>query len=153
MGRLIKNHWARLVTLTAAAYQVTAAVEAFFWPKILWDFATQSLDKAVKPVPVLQLLNLAMGLAVLAWEWPLHFVAGSRLHRSIAARLVAMPLVALTAALIYQGGDASIYYTIAFLVYLYAYREGEIIPPEPWQIVSRLAARAEAPAQPHDDSP
>ncbi|KAK4243575.1 hypothetical protein C7999DRAFT_44648 [Corynascus novoguineensis] len=135
MARLIKNHWARLVILTAAAYQVAAAVEAFFWPKILWDFATKSLDKAVKPIPVLQLLNLAMGLAVLAWEWPLDFVAGSRLHRSIVARLVAMPLVALAAALIYQGANASIYYIIAFLVYLYAYREGEIIHPEPWRIV------------------
>jgi hypothetical protein len=146
-------------------------VEAFFWPKILWDFATKSLDKAVKPVPILQLLNLAMGLAILAWEWPLDFIAGSRLHRSIVVRLVTMPPAALAAALIYQGANASIYYIIAFLVYLYAYMEGEvcsvslslrlykdtkfllqIIHPEPWRIVSSLAACTEVPARPYDDS-
>jgi hypothetical protein len=139
-------------------------VEAFFWPKILWDFATKSLDKGVKPVPALQLLNLVMGLAILTWEWPLDFVAGSRLHRSVVARLVAMPLVALAAALLYQGGNASIYYIIAFSIYIYAYMEGEvssaslslrlytytklllqIINPEPWQTISKLATPAKAP--------
>ena len=41
--------------------QIAAAVEGFFWPKIFWDFATTNLDPVVKPVPVLQLLNLFFG--------------------------------------------------------------------------------------------
>ncbi|KAG8408087.1 hypothetical protein J3459_018185 [Metarhizium acridum] len=54
MGRLIKNHLGRLIILTAAAYQVGAAIEGFIWPKIFWDFLTKNLDPAVKPIPILQ---------------------------------------------------------------------------------------------------
>ena len=71
MGKLIKNHWARLIILTAAAYQVLAAICAFFWPKIFWDFLTTNLDHAVRPVPVLQIINLLLGLGAIALEWPL----------------------------------------------------------------------------------
>jgi len=62
MGKLIKNHWARLIVLTAAVYQVAAALEGFFWPKIFWDFLTKNLDVAVKPFPILQIINLLMGI-------------------------------------------------------------------------------------------
>jgi hypothetical protein len=79
MGRLIKNHWGRLIILTAAACmlpaqhcqleagadriqtdQVASAVEGFIWPKVFWDFISRNLDAAVAPVPVLQILNLIM---------------------------------------------------------------------------------------------
>ncbi|KAK7619063.1 hypothetical protein IWX50DRAFT_641846 [Phyllosticta citricarpa] len=85
MGKLIKNHWARLIMLTAAAYQVGASIEGFFWPKIFWDFLTRNLDGAVKPVPALQIINLLLGLLGFAWEWPLSLLAGSALHRSMEA--------------------------------------------------------------------
>lgn len=145
MGRLIKNHWARLIVLTAAicaylhAYlqslliqlttridQVAAALEGFFWPKIFWDFVTKTLDGAVKPIPILQSINLVMGFFMLAWEWPLGFLAGTALHRSIEARLVILPLVALAAALLYQATNPAIYYTIGMGVYFWAYSEGEV---------------------------
>ncbi len=71
MGKLIKNHWARLIILTASAYQVLAAIEGFFWPKFFWDFLTTNLDHAVRPIPVLQILNLLLGILGLCWEWPL----------------------------------------------------------------------------------
>lgn len=71
MGRLIKNHWARLVTLTAAVCQTAAGLHGIFWPKIFWDFLTTNLDGAVKPVPILQIINILLGLAVFALEWPL----------------------------------------------------------------------------------
>ncbi|KAL1880193.1 hypothetical protein VTK73DRAFT_6224 [Phialemonium thermophilum] len=137
MGRLIKNHWARLITLTAATYQVGAALEGFFWPKILWDFLTKTLDPAVKPIPILQIINLIMGLAFLALEWPLPFIAGSGIHRSIEARLAALPLVALAAALIYQGTNAALYYLVALVVYFWAYSEGEIVCAKPWTLPQR----------------
>lgn len=71
MGKLIKNHWARLIILTASAYQVLASIEGFFWPKFFWDFLTTNLDHAVRPIPFLQIANLLFGLLGLCWEWPL----------------------------------------------------------------------------------
>jgi len=71
MGKLIKNHWARLIILTASAYQILAALEGFFWPKLFWDFLTTNLDHAVRPIPILQILNLLLGLLGVCWEWPL----------------------------------------------------------------------------------
>ncbi|KAK1769716.1 hypothetical protein QBC33DRAFT_513199 [Phialemonium atrogriseum] len=137
MGRLIKNHWARLITLSAATYQIAAAIEGFFWPKIFWDFLTRSLDPAVKPIPILQIINLLSGLFLLAWEWPLGFIAGSGIHRSIEARLAALPLVALSAALIYQGTNAALYYVVALVAYFWAYSEGEIVCAKPWTLPQR----------------
>jgi hypothetical protein len=101
-------------------------VEGFFWPKIFWDFMTKTLDPAVKPIPVLQTINLVFGLILLAWEWPLSFLAGSSLHRSLEARLAFLPMSALAAALIYQGTNAAIYQVIGLGVYFWAYSEGEV---------------------------
>ncbi|TVY45116.1 hypothetical protein LOCC1_G002606 [Lachnellula occidentalis] len=137
MGKLIKNHWARLIVLTAAIYQVAAAIEGFFWPKIFWDFLTKNLDGAVKPIPVLQTINLISGLVMLAWEWPLGFLAGTAIHRSIEARLVALPMCALVAALIYQATNPAIYYVIGMGVYFWAYSEGEVVVAKPWSLPRR----------------
>ncbi|KAF2758691.1 PRO41 protein [Pseudovirgaria hyperparasitica] len=139
MGKLIKNHWARLIVLTAAAYQVAASIEGFFWPKIFWDFLTKNLDGAVKPVPALQILNLVLGLFALAFEWPIRPFAGTTIHRSIEARLVIYPLSALCCLLMYQSTNPGIYYTIAMGVYFWAYSEGEIVCPEPWTLPKRSA--------------
>jgi len=137
MGRLIKNHWARLIILSAATYQIAAAVEGYFWPKIFWDFVTKTLDPAVKPIPILQTINLVFGIILLAWEWPLGFLAGSSLHRSLEARLAFLPLTALAAALMYQGTNAAIYQLIGLGVYFWAYSEGEMICAKPWTLPQR----------------
>lgn len=145
MGRLIKNHWARLIMMTAATCksftfrhsltfnftnlnldQIVAAIEGFFWPKIFWDFLTKNLDGAVKPIPILQVLNLVFGLLVLAMEWPLNFFAGTAIHRSIESRLVFLPITILTTILMYQTTNPAIYYTVAMGVYFWAYSEGEV---------------------------
>jgi hypothetical protein len=138
MGRLIKNHWARLIIMTAGAYQVAAALEGFFWPKIFWDFLTKTLDPAVKPLPILQTVNLVMGIFLVALEWPLGFLAGSGIHRSLAFRLAILPLTALASALIYQGTNAALYYLIGMVVYFWAYSEGEIICAKPWTLPQRV---------------
>ncbi|KAK0734142.1 PRO41 protein [Lasiosphaeria miniovina] len=137
MGRLIKNHLARLIILAAATYQVAAAVCGFFWPKILWDFLTKTLDPAVKPIPILQIINLLFGLILLAWEWPVAFIAGSSIHRSLEARLAFLPLTALAAVLLYQGTNAAIYQVVGLGVYFWAYSEGEIICAKPWTLPQR----------------
>jgi hypothetical protein len=131
MGKLIKNHWARLIILTAAIYQCAAALEGFFWPKIFWDFVTKNLDGAVKPFPILQIINLLFGLFGLAWEWPLKALAGTALHRSDEARLVVYPLSALAAALLYQATNPALYYCIGMGVYFWAFSEGEVSPTPP----------------------
>ncbi|KAL0264548.1 hypothetical protein SLS55_000498 [Diplodia seriata] len=137
MGKLIKNHWARLIVLTAAAYQCAAAIEGFFWPKIFWDFLTKNLDGAVKPVPALQIINLILGLIGVCYEWPLSFIAGSGFHRSIPMRLIIYPLSALTSLLLYQGTNAGLYYIIGMIVYFWAYSEGEIVCEKPWTLPKR----------------
>lgn len=109
--------------------QIAAAIEGFFWPKIFWDFLTKNLDGAVKPIPVLQTINLIMGLVITAWEWPLGIIAKTALHRSIEARLVVYPLAALSAALLYQATNPAIYYTIGIVIYFWAYSEGEVSFP------------------------
>lgn len=106
--------------------QIAAAIEAFFWPKIFWDFATKTLDPAVKPFPTLQIINLVIGIWMMAWEWPLSFIAGSSIHRSLEARLAFLPLAALAAVLTYQGTNAALYYLIAMIVEFWAYSEGEV---------------------------
>ncbi|KAI9730457.1 MAG: hypothetical protein M1818_008152 [Claussenomyces sp. TS43310] len=137
MGKLIKNHWARLIALTAAAYQVAAALQGFFWPKIFWDFLTKTLDGAVKPFPYLQIINLVLALVILAWEWPLSFIAGTAMHRSIEARLVVFPMAALAASLLYQATNPAIYYVIAMAAYFWAYGEGEVVAATPWSLPRR----------------
>lgn len=87
---------------------------------------TTNLDGAVKPVPVLQILNLVMGLLGLAWEWPLKLIAGSLPHRSIEIRLMIYPLSAMIAVLLYQGTHPALYYLVGMVVYFWAYTEGEV---------------------------
>ncbi|KAJ5087356.1 hypothetical protein N7478_008122 [Penicillium angulare] len=137
MGRLIKNHWGRLIIMAASAYQIASAIEGFIWPKVFWDFISKNLDAAVNPIPVLQILNLIMGIIGLAWEWPLKPLAGTFPHRSIEIRLIIYPLSALLAALLYQGTDPAGYYLIGIAVYFWAYSEGEVVCPEPWTLPKR----------------
>lgn len=108
------------------ADQIASAIEGFIWPKVFWDFVSKNIDAAVDPIPVLQILNLIMGLIGLAWEWPLKPLAGSLPHRSIECRLVIYPLSTLFAALLYQGTDPAIYYLVGIGVYFWAYSEGEV---------------------------
>jgi hypothetical protein len=135
MGKLIKNHWARLIILTASIYQIAAAVEGFFWPKIFWDFATKNLDGAVKPIPVLQVLNLLLGIVGLLWEWPLKPLAKLSIHRSIEARLALYPVSALMGLLLYQGTNPGIYYLVGVCVYFWAYSEGEVCGHVPFVFI------------------
>ncbi|PGG97140.1 hypothetical protein AJ80_09734 [Polytolypa hystricis UAMH7299] len=134
MGRLIKNHWARLIVLTAAFFQIAAGIHGFFWPKVFWDFLTKNLDPAVKPIPILQILNVIFGIIGFAWEWPLKYVAGTTFHRSIEIRLLVFPLSTLVAALLYQGTNPAIYYIVGMAVYFWAYSEGEVVCAEPWTL-------------------
>jgi hypothetical protein len=88
-------------------------------------------------VPALQIINLLMGIGMLLWEWPLGALAGSAIHRSLEARLAAMPLLALASILLYQGTNPAVYYVIAMVAYFVAYSEGEVVCKEPWTLPKR----------------
>ena len=106
--------------------QVAASLEGFFWPKVFWDFLTKNFDGAVKPVPILQTLNIICGLTAFAYEWPLKWIGGTGLHRSIEFRLILFPLFAAAGVMMYQSTNAALYYLIATAVYFWAYSEGEV---------------------------
>jgi len=139
MGKLIKNHWARLIILTASFYQVAASLEGYFWPKIFWDFLTTNLDGAVKPIPILQVINTVFGLSMFALELPLKPLAGTLVHQSIEFRLMLMPLLALAAIVMYQGTNAAVYYFVGEIIYFWAYSDGEVVCKEPWTLPKRPA--------------
>ena len=67
-----------------------------------------------------------MGFVMLAWEWPLGFLAGSGFHRSLEIRLAILPLATLASILLYQGTNAAMYYLAAMIIYFWAYSEGEV---------------------------
>ncbi|KAF2170158.1 hypothetical protein M409DRAFT_19764 [Zasmidium cellare ATCC 36951] len=127
--------------MTAAAYQIAAALEGFFWPKFFFDFLTKNFDLAVKPVPILQIINLVIGIISLAYEWPLKYLAGTSIHRSMEVRLMWLPLASLSSVLIYQATNPALYYLIGVVVYFWAYSEGEIICAVPWTLPKRTDRR------------
>ncbi|KAK6842255.1 hypothetical protein PG987_003115 [Apiospora arundinis] len=133
MGKLIKSHLARLISLSAASYQAIAALYGFLWPKVFWDFTTKSMDSAVSPIPYLQLANFVSAGAVMAWEWPIHSCAQLRFYVYPQAHAVIFLVAAVPASLLYQGTNAALYYIIAAAFYWWSCYEGEIISPQPWR--------------------
>ena len=80
----------------------------------------------MKPTPVLQILNLILGIIGLLWEWPLSYLAATPIHRSIEARLVIYPISSFAALIMYQGTNPGIYYLVGMGVYFWAFSEGEV---------------------------
>ncbi|KAL9123515.1 MAG: hypothetical protein Q9217_007054 [Psora testacea] len=111
MGKLIKNHWARLIILTAATYQILASLHAFFWPKFFFDFLTTNLDPIVRPIPILQVINLLLGILGLCWEWPLPiFISASTsygLSHNKAKRSTTSDIATTTTTTPGRTGDAT----------------------------------------------
>ncbi|KAK8859526.1 PRO41 protein [Apiospora arundinis] len=108
-------------------HHVLAAVQAFIWPKVFWDFLTTRLDASVAPVPILQVVNLLCALALLALEWPAPALAGTAIHASLALRIVVLPLAALLAVLLYQATNAALFYLIGMGLYAWGYSSWETI--------------------------
>lgn len=106
--------------------QIAASLEGFFWPKFFFDFYTKNFDAAVKPIPILQTINLVLGILTLAYEWPLKYLAGTALHKSIEARMLWLPLVSLSSMLMYQATNPALYYLIGLGAYFWAFTEGEV---------------------------
>lgn len=125
------------IKLTLSVDHVAASIQGFIWPKIFWDFLTHDLDRAVYPVPALQIVNLILALLIIAWEWPLSIVAGTEMHRSIKARFWILGSTSLATTFIYQATNPAIYYSIGLGVYLWAYVKEEV-SEAPLAIIQRL---------------
>lgn len=74
---------------------------------------------------------------MLALEYPLNLISGTKMHRSIELRLVLLPLGVMMAALMYQSTNPAIYYLAAIVVYFWAYSEGEVIAGKAWSLPQR----------------
>lgn len=122
----IRAHFQRNQLTDSLSDQLAGSIEGFFWPKFFFDFLTKNFDAAVKPVPILQVINVVIALISLAYEWPIRWVAGTRLHKSLLARMLWLPLASLSAVLLYQTTNAALYYLIGSGVYFWAYGEGEV---------------------------
>lgn len=123
------HHRRPILTLSETTDHIAASLHGFFWPKFFFDFLTKNFDPAVKPVPILQTINLIFGFINLAWEWPLELLAGTALHRSLELRILLLPLSSLTAVLLYQGTNPAMYYLTGCGMYFWAYTEGEVRGP------------------------
>ncbi|KAH7033050.1 uncharacterized protein B0I36DRAFT_266148, partial [Microdochium trichocladiopsis] len=106
---------ARLIAISAATYQLSAGFHGFFWPKVFWDFATKKVDRAVYPIPILQLLNVVSALGILALEWPSRYLV--RFQSRTTIHFIALLLAAIPAALLFQSVDAVLYYSVAAVLY------------------------------------
>lgn len=115
-----------MLTRVSATDHIAASLEGFFWPKFFFDFLTKNFDKAVKPIPILQIINLIFGIMTLIYEWPLKYVAGTAIHRSLELRMLWIPLMSLSCALLYQAMDPALFYLIGLVAYFWAYAEGEV---------------------------
>ncbi|KAI9651911.1 MAG: hypothetical protein M1831_007491 [Alyxoria varia] len=144
MGKLIKNHLARLMVMVAAVCHFAATIHCFLWPKTLWDRFTLLLDDSVKPVPILQTINLISCLSILMIDFPFpaRWVAGTGAHRSFELRLLGLyPAATLLSGLMYQGAEAAGFYVIAWAVWFWAFSEGEVICEKPWALPKKSRSK------------
>ncbi|GJE92277.1 hypothetical protein PsYK624_084310 [Phanerochaete sordida] len=140
MGNLVWHEWSRLVSLTATVYTIWAAFWGILFRKFFWDFvggilrAPGGLQPAnnvmifidiIVKAPIVQLLSMILGFAILALEYPLPYLKGTSVHRSLVVRVVALLLQAFLAILYYQGTNGAIWSLVAVIGYTRAIVLGE----------------------------
>ena len=109
--------------LTRETDQLVAAIQGFIWPKVFWDFITDSFDALVDPLPWLQIWNAMCAILVLWMEWP----CWTRSYwASLQWRIAAIPMAASPAFLLYQATNAGVYYMLSLFLYIRAYQQGEV---------------------------
>jgi hypothetical protein len=140
MGKLVWHQYARLVAITASVYCVWSSFWALIFRKFFWDFigGTQRDPGGTQPsagaavfitmivkIPVIPIFAMLIGFGLLTIEFPLSFVKGSAIHRSIVIRMVLLFFQAFLCLLYYQGTNAGIYSLIALFCYTRAQMRGE----------------------------
>lgn len=135
MGKLIWHELSRYVSLTASIYAVWASFWGVFFRKFFWDFAGGILRDpgGIQPnprisvfitlivgIPVIQIMTIAIGLVIIALEWPFAPITRIAFHRSIPVRIILLIFQAVLAALLYQGANAALWSLVAVGFYVIA---------------------------------
>lgn len=85
------------------------------------------MDILVKPVPILQLINILFGLFILSWAWPLPITQLVKLFEKVLYRVFTVSFAIILCFSLYGNGDAVLYYIISIILYLWAYVQRERI--------------------------
>jgi vacuolar-type H+-ATPase subunit I/STV1 len=142
MGNLVWHEYSRFVSITASVYGIWAAFWGLFYRKFFWDFigGTIRTPGGIQPspnvalfvtlivrAPVIQIFTMIVAFIILAIEFPLPFIKGRAIHRSIPLRIVMLVFQASLAILFYQGTNCAIWSLIAAGCYGRAQALGEIM--------------------------
>jgi len=142
MGNLIWHEWARYVSLTASLYTIWASFYGLFFRKFFWDFIggivrnPGGLQPAnnmsffisiIVKAPVIQILAMLSGIMMVSIEYPVPFLKGTAIQRSLVFRIVMLVLQAFIAVLFYQGTNGALYSLIAAIGYTRAVMLGETL--------------------------
>lgn len=108
-----------------------SSILSFFWPKLLFDFLTTTLNPLVKPIPYLQIINTVVALSIICFEYPVPIILDiptlKTWHARIETRLVVtLPLAMWTSVLGYQTYGAAVGYFCAWGVWWIGFVEGEV---------------------------
>jgi len=113
-----------------------------FFRKFFWDFIGGTVHKpgGIQPspnvdlfitlivrAPVIQIFAMIVGLIIIALEYPLPFIKGRAIHRSIILRIVMLVFQTSLCILFYQGTNAAIWSLIAAGCYTRAQVLGEVM--------------------------
>ncbi|KAI0762133.1 hypothetical protein BD413DRAFT_217857 [Trametes elegans] len=143
MGNLIWHEYGRYVALAATAYTIWAAFWGIYYRKFFFDFVNGIIRSpgGVQPAasdafftsiivkaPVVQILNMLIGLCYLALDYPAPFLKNTSIHRSFPIRIVLLLAQTFFAILYYQGTNGAVYSFIAACCYARAQMLGEIMP-------------------------
>jgi hypothetical protein len=140
MGNLVWHEYSRLLAITASVYTVWAGFWGLIYRKFFWDFVGGTLRDPgglqpspnaavfitiIVKAPVVQVLAILLGLALLAIEFPLPQIKNTAIHRSLVVRTVMLCFQAFLAFLFYQGTNGAIWSCIAVMGYTRAIVLGE----------------------------
>jgi len=128
MGNLIWHEYSRLVAITASVYTFWAGFWGLIWRKFFWDFvggtirdpgglqappASAIFVTLIIRAPVIQVLSIVLAGLIIALEFPVPFLKGTLLYRSIVLRIPLLVTQAFFAILFYQGTNGAIWSLIA----------------------------------------
>ncbi|KAH0827857.1 ATP adenylyltransferase-domain-containing protein [Lanmaoa asiatica] len=117
MGNLVWHDLSRFISVIASISAVWASFWGMFFRKFFWDFmggilrnpgGTQPSPKVhmfiavIIKLPIVQIVAMVLGFILIALEYPLPTVKGSRIHRSIPLRVVLLILQSFLTVLFYQ---------------------------------------------------
>jgi len=129
-----------LVALASGTYLIWASIWGIFFRKFFWDMIGGTLGphglisppssaffvNIIVKAPILQILNIVLGLITLAVEWPFPGFRGSAFARSHMMKAGFYFLCSFFAILVYQSVDSSLYYLTAVVMYTRAEILGEV---------------------------